>query len=159
APSRNEPERAQVKQLHEDLIAIHRGSSLLRPATLTVGDYSVLGFMVVMSFGSLAGALGVVQLRGRRSDHARERRSKAYRKFKGQYEKINLSSDKAAVSTMGSVFKAYVGDKFNMQGQAMTDKEVVSLLASKGLKADFTQQVEILMRELSKIEYGGRHFG
>jgi hypothetical protein len=149
--------KLQVKQIREDLIGIHR--EVEHPVTkseeLGTIDIVMLAFMNVASFGLLGFSYFWARAQTRKGASQKEkRRSRAFRKFKKSYDELTMAQVDLAALT--SLFKEYIGDKFNVKGLALTEKEVYELVTHGELSPELNQKALAVVNEFSQVEYGGK---
>lgn len=151
AASQPEARKLQVKKLAEDLINIHRGNQLMKQHQLVAKDFWVVA--LISGFPTFALCLGWILRRRKRTINAvsvqQKRRSRAYRKLAAILKEVGESGP------IFAAFREYIGDVSGVKGGAITEKDALTFLAQKHVKAEVLNEFSKQWSLMSKAEYGG----
>lgn len=155
------PGRADVKELGQDLIGPHDTALLSTDQQFGRTELLALtgagGGSLLLSFAFL----GFAQVRHRRraADPSIARKSAAYRTYKDQLARASTSSGPAAITLAHKVFRNYIGDKFGLQGSALSSREILTRLETLDLSPENLVRARQLIGQMEAVEFGGSAAG
>jgi hypothetical protein len=152
--------KQDVKQLAEDLLGIHRDADLSRSDNLTSTTIVVLGTLGGAPMGLAFMMFGFNFFRQRsKGDVAKIRASKALSTYLDQENlarSMLLAGDyQSGFSALHVGYRKFIGDKLNLQGEALTMHATVEKLKSIGLSPEHIKTAEDLKNMVERLEYGG----
>jgi len=149
--------RKQIEVLGKDLMPIKRTPAALRSDDLRPRERWLLLLACLVCPGIYAGLLFLKRSRDRLSaDSGLARRRSAYREFSSRLQGIDANGANGAFfEAAAGLLREYLGNKFNLDGKAITPIDARRKLASHPLSADSIGRIEAFLRECETGQYGG----
>jgi hypothetical protein len=159
APSSKEAttrKQSDVKSLGNDLIDIHRNVSLSEHGNLTLRDY-LFAFFLVGFPGFLCLLVWIFRwFRKFMNSKQGSRRKTAWKNFEKRMSQMNKTSQASSLlETSYSAYREYVGDKLNLQGRALTIKELSAELSKLKAPKNLITELENFEKAIEQSQYAG----
>jgi hypothetical protein len=153
--------KQDVKVLGQDLLAPHRNLDLRASHELTGRDWAVLAALGGSPMAMALGLMGAGLVRARRgSNPAQQKRARALRScvdaMRIGVEHCAQGRADAGLSQAHRAFRAYLGDKLDLAGGALTSREVDAQLQRIGFGTESRLKLADLLARFEKVEFGGR---
>jgi oxygen tolerance protein BatD len=88
--------------------------------------------------------------------HADDRkRSRAFKRAKGALAKLPGAKDASNFTSISSIVKEYLGDRFLVKGAALIPSEVEELLRTRHVPVEIVRHMAYLLEQLDLWKYGG----
>ncbi len=151
-----EDQRKSITLLGEDLMPLKRNGGVMNflfsPITFfEIVLLGILSFMPLIIFIFLY----LLTLRKQRyeEDKGLLRKTKAYKNFKNRVDSFKKGQIK--IADLSNIFRAYLGDRLNFDGMALTPIDVEKKLKDKVSSADLILSVKELLSLFEFGSYGG----
>ena len=145
--------KKEIAVLGRDLMPIKRGVNALNNDAIS--SDAKRGIVITLSLGIILYGL-LVMLKTRRDrllgDFAYRRREKAYKQFNAFVKTVN---GETPVDT-SFAFRTYLGDRFNLDGGALTSADTDPKLRPLGVSGETIQKIESFLKRWEEAQYGGR---
>lgn len=153
--------KQDVKVLGQDLLGPHRNLELTASHELTGRDWAILATLGGSPMALALGLMGAGFVRARRgSNPAQQRRSRALRAWgdamRAAGDLCTQGKADAGLSQAHRAFRAYLGDKLDLAGGALTSRDVDAQLERIGLGTESRLKVADLLARFEKVEFAGR---
>ncbi len=146
--------RNDVKALANDLIDIHRNISLDHDGLLTRRDYRFLVFLIGLPGFLCLLVLLVRSFRGYSFARAVSRKKSAYKNFEKRMSSLkDKESSQLTLQESYNAFRTFIGEKFNLNGSALTGRELGEELFKKQIPQEILNEVENLAKTLDLSQY------
>lgn len=148
-------QKKEVAVLGRDLMPIKRGLNAVNNDAISSSEKGRI--VITLSLGSIFYSL-LVMLKTRRDrllgDFAYRRRTKAYKQFNAFVKTI--SAETPADASFSFAFRTYLGDRFNLDGGALTSADTDPKLRPLGVSGETIQKIEMFLKTCEEAQYGGR---
>lgn len=154
APSQEGSSKKTVELVGKDLMPIKRAPSALRSDYLTSHERWLILLLCFLCFPAYIVILLIKRRRDRfSSDVGLSRKRKAYREFNTRLKGLDING--AFFQNASLLLRDYLGNKFNLEGQALTPMDTYPKLSPHGLSKDSIKKVEDFLRECEAGQFGG----
>jgi len=142
--------KSDVNVIGSDLVDIHREFTVLKEKKFLNSHVFYLSIIALLSSLLYLWSLCYLLFRSKSPKMiAQKRRAKAYKIYKEHKKSLEITHDNyyEKLADNFSIFREYIGDKFNAQGSSLTTKDIDSYL----LKVGFPDETRREVRDLSNI--------
>jgi BatD DUF11 like domain len=154
APSPESSTKKSIEVVGNDLMPIKRAPSALRSDALGVHERWILLLLCSLCPLTYAAIFFVKRRQDRfSSDVGLSRKRKAYRAFNANLK--GLQTDQGSLEETARLLRDYLGNKFNLDGKALTPMDASPKLSPFGLSSDLIKKVEDFLRDCEASQFGG----
>lgn len=153
--------KQNVKTLAVDLIDIDHEIDVRHVDVLTSQDLVMALFVVGFPSGAFFVSYLMLALIRKRKDHPDRKRSKAFALYKQEKEALTKKyktevhqEHTRLVVELYAVYRQYLGHKYNLQGLALSSRDIEQLFTQHAKLEKFKESAKDLARSLELLEFG-----
>ncbi|SMF20705.1 BatD family protein [Pseudobacteriovorax antillogorgiicola] len=149
--------REQVKVLGTDIIGLHSPDELLNNDKLNTTTMALGMLVMILSLLSIPAVLAYQSWNSNDAEKLRRRRySQAFRYFQKERSRVNQALEESPVKGVMEVqdcFRKYLGNKLDVKGKALTEKDISKRLQDRGISSETVGAAVTLFREMDRVRY------
>lgn len=149
--------KTDVTVVGHDVMPIVEDASLMANDGVTFRERIIFAFIALLpALAALAAWVIYRRLLRIRSDSGFSRRIQARRIAQRMIQKLSHTTDVDFCQVASRILKDYIGNRFNVDGRALTSMDIERFFREKSLPEATTSVVRLLLSEFDAGLYGGR---
>jgi len=151
----NKSIKPEIETLAEDILPLHTQLDDFNNIKTEFNSTTIFGFVSPV-FIFIISALLIKRKNRLTTDLAFYRNQNAYKKASIKLKALINSQNKDSrifASELSEIFREYIGDKLNMEGKAITAKEVDDKLKGSNFKINQSENIRILLEQFEALQF------